>query len=568
MQLSMASNLELPPDTVTQTLAILAKRRAGKSYCARRLTEQLLEAGQQVVIADPKGDWFGIRSSANGRSPGLSVVILGGEHGDIPLEAGGGEIAARLVVEERISVLLDLSLFRKHEVATFMTAFMENLYRLKAREQYRTPLMFVIDEADAIAPQRPQKGEERMLGAAEDIVRRGGQRGIGCTLITQRSAVLNKNVLTQAQALICLRTIAPQDLSAIQAWIEVHGTQEEGRRLLDSLPSLPVGDAWVWSPGWPTDAGIFQRVHILPIATFDSGATPKSGEKRQELKHLADIDLEAVTKQMAATIEKAKAEDPKLLKKRIAELEQQLAKQLAKRSVETVEKIVEQPIVLEKDLHALGTQVIQLLGIVSNLDVSARHIQTALDGVSKQSGKPSVPVSQLCRDNHRRPPSPGIGCKAVDDTPKLSNSCLRVLTSLYWLRNEQVTPVKVAFFANYTVNGHFNNTMGELRRLGLVEGWQLTQAGLGVVSADVEDKPTGGQLREWFRSKLDGPQNKLLDVCMAVGGSRVPVQQLAEMAGYTVNGHFNNCLGSLRRIDVLEGGAREGGVRANPVFFE
>jgi DNA helicase HerA-like ATPase len=62
-------------------------------------------------------------------------------------------------------------------------------------------MMLVIDEADAIAPQKPQKGEERMLGAAEDIVRRGGQRGIGCVLVTQRSAVLNKNVLTQAQIL-------------------------------------------------------------------------------------------------------------------------------------------------------------------------------------------------------------------------------------------------------------------------------------------------------------------------------------------------------------------------------
>ena len=48
----------------------------------------------------------------------------------------------------------------------------------------------------------------------EDIVRRGGQRGIGCTLVTQRSAVLNKNVLTQAQMLVVLRTIAPQDLAA------------------------------------------------------------------------------------------------------------------------------------------------------------------------------------------------------------------------------------------------------------------------------------------------------------------------------------------------------------------
>lgn len=259
------NKLYLPLELVTQTVGVLAKRRAGKSYTARRIVEQLFKAGQQVVIVDPKGDWWGIRSSADGKSPGLPVIILGGERADVPLETNGGEVVAKLVVEERVSALLDLSLFRKHELATFMAAFLENLYRLKAREAYRTPMMLVIDEADAVAPQKPMKGEERMLGAAEDIVRRGGQRGIGCMLVTQRSAVINKNVLTQIQMLVTLRTIAPQDLAAIDAWIDVHGTETERKTLKESLPSLPTGSGWFWSPGWPTTDGIFQYVAVLRI---------------------------------------------------------------------------------------------------------------------------------------------------------------------------------------------------------------------------------------------------------------------------------------------------------------
>ncbi|HEV8542093.1 MAG TPA: hypothetical protein VGR78_06865, partial [Verrucomicrobiae bacterium] len=285
-KLIIAEDLTLPIETVTQTIAIIAKRRVGKSYTMRRIAEQLCRASQQVVLVDPKGDQWGIRSSADGKSPGLPVVILGGERGDVPLEPGSGEVVAKLVVEERVSVLLDLSLFRKHEISTFMTAFLENLYRMKAREVYRTPLDVIIDEADAIAPQKPQAGEERMLGAAEDIVRRGGQRGIGCILVTQRSAVLNKNVLTQAQMLVALRTIAPQDLKAMDEWIQVHGEPEQRKILMESLPSLPVGDAWFWSPGWPTTEGIFKRVHVLPIETFDSGKTPEPGERRIEPKNL------------------------------------------------------------------------------------------------------------------------------------------------------------------------------------------------------------------------------------------------------------------------------------------
>lgn len=163
-----------------------------------------------------------------------------------------------------------------------------------------------------------------MLGAIDDIVRRGGQRGIGCTLVSQRSAVLNKNVLTQAQMLVVLRTIAPHDLAAMKAWIDVHGTIEQGKEMMDSLPSLPTGDAWFWSPGWPTDQGIFVRAHVLPIATFDSGATPKPGERKIVPKTAADVDLGALQKQMAATIEKAKAEDPKLLKKEIDQLKRKI----------------------------------------------------------------------------------------------------------------------------------------------------------------------------------------------------------------------------------------------------
>src|SRR5438128_1179454 len=138
--LRIACDLELPVDAVTETIAILAKRRSGKSYTARKLVEQLLDAHLQVVIVDPKGDWWGLRSSADGSRPGYPILIAGGEHADVPLDPDAGEALAGFVIEQRVNLLLDLSLFRKHAVATFMTGFLETLYRLKAREEYRTPV--------------------------------------------------------------------------------------------------------------------------------------------------------------------------------------------------------------------------------------------------------------------------------------------------------------------------------------------------------------------------------------------------------------------------------------------
>jgi DNA helicase HerA-like ATPase len=131
MTLHLADKFTLPLETVTESLAILARKRAGKSHTAKRLVEQLHKAHQRVVIIDPKGDWWGLRSSADGKGPGLPIVILGGEHGAVPLEAGSGELVARLIVQDRVSALLDLARFRKHEVATFRDTYLQ---KLKARE--------------------------------------------------------------------------------------------------------------------------------------------------------------------------------------------------------------------------------------------------------------------------------------------------------------------------------------------------------------------------------------------------------------------------------------------------
>jgi hypothetical protein len=124
---------------------------------------------------------------------------MGGEHGDLPLDVGAGELIADVVVAEGLSVVLDLSPFRKGEQTRFMTECAERLYH-----KNRQPLHLVREEADAFAPQRPMKGHERLLGAIAEVVRRGQARGLGVTLVTQRAAVLNKDVLTQAEVLVAL----------------------------------------------------------------------------------------------------------------------------------------------------------------------------------------------------------------------------------------------------------------------------------------------------------------------------------------------------------------------------
>lgn len=584
--LKLSELLSLPIETVTQSLAILAKRRAGKSYTARRLAEQLYGAGQQIVIVDPKGDWWGIRSSRDGKSPGLPIVIIGGERGDVPLEAGSGEVVAKLVVEERVSVLIDLSLLRKYQVTIFMTFFLETLYRLKAQERFRTPMMLFIDEADAIAPQRPisrpgdrEASEARMLGAAEDIVRRGGQRGIGCCLITQRTAVLNKNVLTQCEMIVTLRTIAPQDLAAIGDWVDVHGTKEQLKLLKDSLPSLPTGDAWFWSPGWPTEEGIFQRVHVLPIDTFDSGATPKAGEKRVEPKNLADVDLAALTRQMAETIEKAKAENPRELQARILELESELEKKGEQAEPAEVWEVDLDAVrevsygegykdgvqaenerlaaLVEIGRSTVHTAFVELQGRISISHAPAPQMPAAPKEVRKP--KPAPPPRDHDKphppddDNHRRPaPTRGKGNAA--------QAILDAMAGLEAMGLKDPPRTQVGFLAGYSHvrSKAFVDGLGELLAAGHIiypapGAIALTDSGRSAARPSNVPR-TNGELHELIISKLGTTAGKVLAPLVAAYPNSIARQTVAEKAGY---GHvrsaaFVEAIGKLHECKFID----------------
>lgn len=340
--LRVSDALELPLDTVTQTLAILARRGAGKTYAAKVVAEEMIEHGLPIVVLDPVGVWWGLRSSADGKHAGLPVTILGGDHGDLPLEAGAGKLVANLVAEEPVAIVIDLSaLPSKNAQRQFATDFAERLYTAKASN--RAPLHVMIDEADEFAPQRVPAGDQRQLGAFETLVRRGRARGIGVTMITQRPAVLNKNVLTQIECLVVMQITSPQDRKALGEWVSGHAEVGEQARVEESLALLKQGESWWWSPAW---LGALQRVKIRKARTFDSSATPKPGETRVEAKVLASVDLDRLKEGMDRVVKDAEANDPRKLRAEIRTLQQELTAARAERPAPVqVEVPVEVPFV-------------------------------------------------------------------------------------------------------------------------------------------------------------------------------------------------------------------------------
>jgi hypothetical protein len=281
----------IPSGALEQHVAIVGRTGSGKSYAARGAVEALLEEGRQVVVLDPTGVWWGLRAAAVGE-PGYPVPVIGGDRADVPLAADVGETLATLLVARRQSAVIDTSAFTMGERRRFYGAFLARLHH-----ENRAALHLVVDEADELAPQRPLPDQTPVLHQMDRIVRRGRARGFRVLMITQRPAVLHKDVLSQAGCLIAMQLTASQDRAAIGAWIEGQADRAEAKALLATLPRLRTGEGWVW---WP-HAGPPVQQRFPRIRTLDTGSTPEHGQETTEAT-LSDagVDLEALRAALSA----------------------------------------------------------------------------------------------------------------------------------------------------------------------------------------------------------------------------------------------------------------------------
>jgi hypothetical protein len=580
------SDFTLPLEAVTQTFSVLAKRGVGKTYTGCVMVEEMLGAGQQVIVADPIGVWWGLRSSADGKSAGYPIVVFGGEHADVPLEEHSGEIIAGAIIENGFSAILDLSLLRKGAQVRFMTAFAETLYRLN-----RKPLHFAVDEADAFCPQRPQSDEARLLGAFEDIVRRGRARGIGVTLITQRAAVINKNVLTQIEVLVCLRTIAPQDREAVDAWIEVHGTQKQRDEMMSHLASLPIGTAYFWSPGW---LDIFKKVEVRRRRTFDSSSTPKVGEKIVAPKETAAVDLDKLGEQIKSTVERAKSNDPAELKKRIRELEktnQQLADAKTPKPSSSPMVVRNVPALTDaerKRLTKLSHTLDNLYGMVEGFHTQHSRLAGATEALRPEmmffrdllAGKLAAPAPvarppQLKTYTVDRKPVPIIHRPAAEikenlngESPKAGLRRMMIaLAQRPGLNGRQLSirsqvSMKGGSFGTYVSRGRTNGWI-----TGDKQQFDITEDGMAALG-DWTPLPEGKELAQHYMNELGSSgDGRMFKVLFEKYPSVLTKEELSSESGVsTAGGSFGTYLSRLKTLELIT--VTKAGIKASDEFFQ
>jgi hypothetical protein len=567
----IAPGVDLPAELVTEVTGILARRSAGKTYTAKKIAEQVIKARLPVVIIDPLGAFWGLRSSADGMHAGLRVVIFGGAHGDIALTPDIGKTIAEAVVENPGAYIVDLSHFdTKGEEVTFMTAFLERLYRYKAK--FPSALLLIIDEADTFAPQKPQTTEIKMLGSMESIVRRGRLRGLGVILISQRAAVINKNVLTQIELLILHQTTSPQDRKAVLEWISAKSAEDKQKEVMASIGSLARGEAWIWSPAW---LDILVRAQIDRAETFDSSKTPEPGEAIVPPAAWLTLDVNALGAKIVALAERQQQDDPGVLRRQIAELERK-----ARIMAETLLAEKPEPVTVREPVAIIAA------GDMEKLEAAVAYVRAAAREIAEVGESIGVQLEEWAPG--RTGPNTATFGRSMETAPTPSTAIVH-----QW-PEEPVTPAeeeafvgsgvgkadraflaalaqfpagisfnRAAFLAGYSPSvSTTRNALSRLRTRGFVTGMgrgddllRPTPAGLAALGP-FEPAPTGGALVDYWAGKLGKAQQAFFTAIVREHPRAITQDEAATLAGYDPRvSTTRNTLSSLRSLGLIVGGS-------------
>lgn len=539
----------VPADALDDRLGFIGNTGSGKTYGAGVCVEQLLADRRRVVIADPLGVWWGLRLTPEGGASRYNPVIFGGPRADIAITEHSGAIIGETIAGMKESAILDLSLLgTKAAEQRFMLAFLTSLYRKTKGE----PLHLVFDEADMWAPQSGLDGgaAPSLLGQMETICRRGRVKGFIPWLITQRPAVLSKNVLSQVDGLIAFKLTSSQDRAALGAWIDGQADRAEAKEILGKLPTLERGRAIVWLPA----RDILRPTTFPAKVTFDSSATPKRGEKRREVL-LLKLDVDALRARLADVENTAKSDDPATLKKRIAELERGKAAPgpdaaaieaarreghiagvrdaidaFSKRGAEIAERI--RSVVLW--MESMPMPIADESRKMTVIDRSTPLSRFAPSPVVEKIDKPAAAASDAVPGPHRK-----------------------VFQSLrFWstVGYEQPSRVQVAAVAGYSAgSGNFNNILGAMKAAGRID---YPAPGAVCILNDDDSSPaigiTAEAAAERFFGVVKGPGWKVLNALVAAGED-MSREVLAVRTDYSAgSGNFNNILGRLRALDAID----------------
>lgn len=560
----------IPRDALDDRLAIVGTAGSGKTYAALGACEHLLARHSRLIFVDPLGVAWGLRLCEDGKTASpFQPVIFGGAHGDLPINEHAGALIGETVATMRESCIIDLSqLGTKAVERRFMLAFLTALYRCTNKE----PVHLIIDEADMFAPQnvRDKDGEAfKLLGMMETVVRRGRVRGFIPWLISQRPAVINKDVLSQADGLVAMKLTSFQDREHLGDWVEGQADKGEWKTMHAELATLQRGQGLLWIPG----RAILSRVEFPPKATYDSSRTPKRGEKRRAAE-LKPIDLGALKERLATVETEAKASDPRALKAEIARLKAEAAK--GQKTIPVVPDRAYERTVEGARKEGFGEGYLQgwtdghKAGFVVGVSLTNREMQKRLGGfvdVEYVAGiPPKVPQGTIRYQPVMPAPAARASTNSAPRAPRSNGQDegrplgaeRRPLAALASVYPAGMTEAQWAVAAGLKRSGGTWGTyVSRLRTAGCIEHrdglYFASEQGIADLGGDIPSMPPPGPaLIDFWVSKISGI-GPMLRVLASVYPNRMSREQLAQELNMAASGGtFGTYISRLRSPGLID----------------
>lgn len=572
----LGEGLDLPAEQFVESKgAIIGQSGRGKSGLLKVIQEELVKNELPFVVFDPAGVAWGLRSSLDGKGPGLPCLVIGGSHGDLPLNRKAGAEVAVAIVDANVSVIIDFSDEPKAAYREFVRDFSQQLYAASAHST--SPRLVLIDEAKEVVPQMIRPDMTQTYDAVERLVRQGRNRGIGVVLASQRAATVNKDVLTQCGWLAVFGLVGKQDRKALQEWVSAKGTEEQLEKFEKSLAGLERRECWFWSP---EEFRKFQKVRVRDFETFHPDRTHLRREGLLQVQP-STIDVSSVVGKLGVTFARIKEEridlsDAKRLRLEVERLKRELDNERASTrspavgSAEIRRKVAEAEKPLRDELSRLSQENRARANVIGKVRKVSEMLVAALGGELLPGSAPAPPIRT------ESPPRQVIELKVRDQSEtaegvaRPTGGALRMLHALVTRHPESLRRDDLGVLGEIAPNsGTFTDYLSLLRRNGFIQelsDGSIAASPAGQAYVGEADRLTADRVQSSALSRVSGGARRMLERLIQVYPSSLTRQELAERSQISPgSGTFSDYLSMLRRLGFVESEGQE--VRAREVLF-
>lgn len=241
---------------IGQRTAVLGVSGSGKSNTVAVLAEEFAQH-IPISVIDPDGEMYSLRDVID------NLLVVGrSENVDIEIQPHQAADIAKFSVENRINIVVDLYEYDEDERNELANAYARGLFEACKAQKPRRPYQVIVEEAHIFIPQ-----PSTLKSVWKQVALRGRKLGLGVVLASQRSQMVDKDVLTQCSVKILHQVEHPRDIGVYKDLIPLSSkeVEEEVNRIKTGEAIAIYRDEY----GTQTETRQIRKRH-----SFHAGATP------------------------------------------------------------------------------------------------------------------------------------------------------------------------------------------------------------------------------------------------------------------------------------------------------